>query len=143
MFTLGLLRGVGVFAIRAALPNEANAVLNRQLHTGEHLHEIEHSILGFSHAELSGKLLHNWQLPAPLVQPVKNYINPHLAGEYRVEAAVIYIANYMKNERFDVPQPPLKDNLLHPLAVQDLELIHELLPEAIRLSGDAGKLITG
>ena len=143
LFTAGLLRGVGELAIRAALPKAAAEVLRRQHASGEALHKIEQDILGFHHADLGAALLEHWQLPRTLVCPVRNYIDPAEAGEYRVEAAVVHLANYIKNSHYEVAQPPLRDRLLHSNAAEDLQLIEQLQAEIDRLCEDAAKLIMG
>ena len=143
LFTVGLLRGIGELAIRAALPEEAKKIKLIQCKTKLGLHEIEKEILGFDHAELGAVLLEKWGLPRTLVSPIEFYLNPYIAKEYRVEAAVVNLANYLKNEQYQIPQPPLQNNLIHAKHEQNMSIIEELAPEINRLNSESAKLVMG
>lgn len=143
LFTVGLLRGVGELVIRAALPEQAQKILLIQRKAGVGLHEVEQEVLGFDHAQLGAAILKHWGLPETLVSPIENYLNPYAAKEYRVEAAVVNLANYLKNQQYQIPQPPLQNDLIHAEQEDNISLIEDLTPEINRLNSESAKLIMG
>lgn len=143
LFTVSLLRGVGELIIRACMPEQAKVITQRQMHSGEALDAIEMDVLGFNHAELAAALLQRWQMPNSLVLPIRHYLNPENSVEYKLEAAVVNMANYLKNEYFDVQQPELSNSLLYEDSTDNLQQIEELKPEIERLNKEATKLVMG
>jgi HD-like signal output (HDOD) protein len=143
VFTVSLLRGMGELVIRASLPAEARVILKKQTESGAALHRIEKRILGFDHSELGSALMEKWLMPDSLVMPIRHYTNPPEAAEYMLEAAVVNMANYLKNEYFGIKQPPMQNHLLHDDAEQNLEQLEKLKPEIERLNKDAINLVMG
>jgi HD-like signal output (HDOD) protein len=143
LFTACLLRGVGELIIRACLPEAAEKITQAVVQTGVVLHRVEKDILGFNHAELGAALLDRWQLPPSLVTPVRCYIDPQGTQDYHLEAAIVNLANFLKNEYYEITQPELQNNLLHDDIEKSRELIDGLKPEIERLNADAIKLVMG
>ena len=143
IFSVSLFRGLGELVIRSCLPQQATIIARRQKQTGAALHVIEYQVLGFHHAELGAALMERWHLPDSLVQPVRYYTSPEQTNDYHLEASVVHMANYAKNEYFDIKQPPLQNNLLYQKAEENLKLVEHLRPEIDRLNVEAAKLVMG
>ncbi len=143
LFTVSLLRGIGELVIRTCLPGQAKTIVQRQSQSGEALDVIEKQILGFNHAELAAALLQRWHMPSSLILPIRYYVNPAETTEYRLEAVVVNVANYLKNEFFSVPQPELSNDLLDQNSDMSLQHIETIKPEIERLNEDAIKLVMG
>jgi len=65
-FVAGLLHDVGKLLLAVSCPEEYANVIAEAKRTGTDLYDVETSQLGFSHAELSQKVLENWKLPIPV-----------------------------------------------------------------------------
>ena len=143
MYTVGLLRGVGELVIRAAMPAEAREIKVLQYKTKRALHNIEEELLGFHHAEVGAALLRGWRLPETIVIPIENYINPYLSSKHQKEAAILNLACFMKNEEYDIPQPPLINDLIRNEFGQRHEFLSDVGPEVTRLNRDSAKLVMG
>ena len=143
VFSASLLRGIGELVIRSCLPQQAKMIAQQQKQTGSALHVIEYQVLGFHHGELAAALMEKWKLPDSLVLPVRYYISPEQTNDYRLEASIVHLANYAKNEYYAVEQPPLQNNLLHGKADDNLKLLEQLGPEIDRLNVEAAKLVMG
>jgi HD-like signal output (HDOD) protein/GGDEF domain-containing protein len=69
-FIAGLLQDIGMLALVQDLGDTYVDFLNRVHEQGEDLTALELSILGFDHAMLSARMLHQWGLPDALVRAV-------------------------------------------------------------------------
>ncbi|MBN1379257.1 MAG: HDOD domain-containing protein [Gammaproteobacteria bacterium] len=143
LFTACMLRSIGELVIRVGLPKEAKVIAQRQIQSGDALHIIEQQVLGFHHADLGSALLEKWHMPNSLVLPIRHYINPQETEEFRLEASVVHMANFLKNEYYGVQQPPLQNNLLREDAEENLRQLEQLKPEIDRLNDEAAKLVMG
>ena len=75
-FVAGLLHDVGKLLLAVSCPEEYGQVLAEAAREQGELHEIEMAMLGFSHAELSQKVLENWKLPIPVQVAARYHHNP-------------------------------------------------------------------
>jgi HD-like signal output (HDOD) protein len=69
-FLAGLLEDIGVLVLLRELGGPYAALLRQATAAGEDLHAVERTAMGFSHAELSSRLLEHWNMPAVLVRAV-------------------------------------------------------------------------
>ena len=75
-FVAGLLHDVGKLLLAVSSPQEYGLVLARANQEGRSLYETEISALGFSHAELSEKVVEAWKLPGPVQVAARFHHNP-------------------------------------------------------------------
>jgi len=65
-FVAGLLHDVGKLLLAVACPEDYTGVITQAKRDGMELYDVEIAQLGFSHAELSQRVLENWKLPIPV-----------------------------------------------------------------------------
>jgi len=75
-FVAGLLHDVGKLLLAVTCAEEYAAVIAEAKGAGKTLHEVEMEQFGFSHAELSQKVLENWKLPIPVQVAARFHHNP-------------------------------------------------------------------
>lgn len=70
-YLAGLLHDLGILVNSFAYAEEYPRVLDAAVKTGAPLHQVEESVLGFSHCA-SGKILASaWQIPSPIVEVIE------------------------------------------------------------------------
>lgn len=100
LYVAGLLHDVGSLILYRKFPNKVSAVLMAAEGDEEVLYRVEQDMFGFDHAEIGGALLELWNLPPTLRAAVRYHHDPEQAGEAKLEAALVHIANVAAN-RFD------------------------------------------
>jgi len=93
LFVAGMLHDVGQVVLSAARPEVTRELLEAQRDTGRLYLELERERLGFDHAELGGALLNKWKIPASIGEPVACHHNPGSAEQFRLETALIHLAD--------------------------------------------------
>jgi len=95
VFTAAILHDVGKIILAVAMESLYEKFIQETNHGGS-LVEVEEKLLGCNHAEVGGRLLERWKLPANLVSAVRNHHKPSAAGEQdqRV-AAGVYLGNFI------------------------------------------------
>lgn len=93
LFVAGMLHDVGQVVLSAACPEVIRGLLEAQRDTGMLYLELERERLGFDHAELGGALLKKWKIPASIGEPVACHHNPGSAEHFRLETALIHLAD--------------------------------------------------
>ncbi|MEI6208253.1 MAG: HDOD domain-containing protein [Desulfuromonadales bacterium] len=93
LFVAGMLHDVGQVVLAAARPEAIRELLEAQRDTGRLYPELERERLGFDHSGLGGTLLNKWKIPASIVEPVACHHNPGSAEQFRLETALIHIAD--------------------------------------------------
>ncbi|MCA9243978.1 MAG: GGDEF domain-containing protein [Phycisphaerales bacterium] len=96
-FVCGLLSGVGMMAAWRGAP-EVYAPLLKRVAAGEHQAEVEINTLGFTYAQMSGRLLEAWGLPEPVCQAVgaaNGETLDNLSGSTRQLADAVHAATTM------------------------------------------------
>ena len=90
-FIAGLLHDIGRLVLLHVIPEEAaDLITTARTSPDRTLLQIEQDVIGFSHAELGGTLLTNWNLPPALVNPVRYHHTPMRCGLYPREAAITH-----------------------------------------------------
>jgi HD-like signal output (HDOD) protein len=75
-FVAGLLHDVGKLLLAVTCPEEYANVIAESKRESRELYDVEIAQLGFSHAELSQKVLENWKLPIPVQVAARFHHNP-------------------------------------------------------------------
>ncbi len=95
LFVAGMLHDVGQVVLAAARPEVSRELLEAQRDTGRLYLELERERLGFDHADLGGALLKKWKIPASIGETVACHHNPESAEQFRLETALIHLADIM------------------------------------------------
>jgi HD-like signal output (HDOD) protein len=88
-----MLHDVGQVVLAAVRPELSREFLEVQRDTGRFYLDLERERLGFDHAELGGALLKKWKIPASINEPVACHHNSGCAEQFRLEAAMIHLAD--------------------------------------------------
>jgi HD-like signal output (HDOD) protein len=77
-FAAGLLHQVGLLLLAIALQEQyGELIVQVRAESERSLYECEMSLFGFSHGELSARLLQRWNLPKPIVDAVRGICMPN------------------------------------------------------------------
>ena len=98
-FTAALLHDVGKLVLATRLPVEYGEALRQAANAGLPLPQVEHDLLGASHAEVGAYLLALWGLPAGLVTAVRLHHTPIAAFPNQLDpTSVVIIGNYLARD---------------------------------------------
>ncbi len=92
LFLAGLLHDVGRLVMYQCMPNEMSIVMSYVDDEKMSLVDAESLEFGFTHAEVGGELLKNWNLPASLVDTAFYHHEPSRCSLHKMESAVVNIA---------------------------------------------------
>lgn len=92
LFLAGLLHDVGRLVMYQCMPNEMSIVMSHVDDEKMSLVDAESLEFGFTHAEVGGELLKNWNLPASLVDTAFYHHEPSRCSLHKMESAVVNIA---------------------------------------------------
>jgi putative nucleotidyltransferase with HDIG domain len=90
-----LLHDVGKIVLSTLAPDDYRSVLMRAWHDGGTLDELERGALGVDHREAGVAFAQHNRLPEVVVQAIAHHHCPPEATSYRLEVAVISLANYL------------------------------------------------
>lgn len=94
VFTGGIIHNVGKTVLAIFVQNAYNDILNEVNDKNMTFNEAEKSIMGYSHQEISEKILEKWNFPAVLRAIVRWYAEPENAPDpYKPEVSIVHIAN--------------------------------------------------
>lgn len=100
LFITGLLHDVGQLIYFDLKPQKALEVCKLINKYQINVNVAEEKVLGFLHQTLGSKLCQHWQLPQWLDQTIAHQYQPSEAGDFELEASVIYLANIMASEHY-------------------------------------------
>jgi len=86
----GLLADIGKLALDTLLRDESGPGL---LDNSVPFHELEDLLFGVDHATLGAEMARRWNLPAPLVDAIRNHHRPAQAREGALLAAAVHVAD--------------------------------------------------
>jgi HD-like signal output (HDOD) protein len=93
-FTGGIIHNVGKTVIAIYVQNTYNDIINEVRTKNITFNEAEKEIMGYSHQEISEKILEKWNFPPVLKAIVRFYAEPENAPEqYKAEVSAVHIAN--------------------------------------------------
>jgi putative nucleotidyltransferase with HDIG domain len=93
--TAALLHDLGKVVVRAELPSEYDALLALVEQKGISMREAEEELLGVSHSEIGGWLVHQWNLPDRLVLPITWHHRPEEAPDHRDVTAILHFSDIL------------------------------------------------
>lgn len=93
--TAALLHDLGKVVVRAELPSEYDALLALVEQKGISVREAEEELLGVSHSEIGGWLVHQWNLPDRLVLPITWHHRPEEAPDHRDVTAILHFSDIL------------------------------------------------
>ncbi len=94
-FSAGLLHDVGKLILEQFSNAEYLPVLRTAREKELPLYQVEKSLLGIHHAEVSGMLVDKWQMPLELKNPIAMHHTPLAERELPELAAIIHYANHL------------------------------------------------
>jgi len=97
LYVAGLLHDIGSLLLYSQHPELSSEVLMIANGDEEVLHQAEIDIIGFSHARVSAELLRLWNMPETLITAIEFHHDPSMSAENHLDAAIIYLANYVAN----------------------------------------------
>jgi len=97
LFVAGLLHDIGMLVLFNRSPDAAADLLLIAAGDEEVFYQAEIEKLGFTHADIGGLLLQEWQLPETLQEAVLYHHAPYMAGQGKVDAALVHMANILAN----------------------------------------------
>lgn len=102
-YTAGLLHDIGKLVLDSALNDELRGAIHDMIESdGCSRVHAEKCVLGLDHADVGASLLEKWQLPACLVEAVRNHHRPVCKPEPML-SAFVHIANCMAHQSDAAP----------------------------------------
>jgi putative nucleotidyltransferase with HDIG domain len=98
-FSAGLLHDIGKLILEQFSNAEYIPVLKAAREKKLPLFQVERSLLGINHAEVSGMLVDKWQMPMELKNPISMHHNPLEEREFPEMAAIVHLANHLAHVR--------------------------------------------
>ena len=93
IFVAALLHDVGKLILYQELPEQSQQILDRCADDLTRQTVMEQELLGFDHGMVGAALLRAWSLPENLITAVRHHHEPEAAESFRVETAIVHIAN--------------------------------------------------
>ena len=110
LFIAGLLHDIGKLILYYKEPKISQDVLLEASESDGSLVHAENKILGFTHADVGAELMAAWQLADSLKTIIRFHHSPANAEDYRVETAIVHIANAVVNALS--PDLPVDEHML-------------------------------
>ena len=101
MYVMGLLHDLGKFCIASRRPDIWEQIEELREKKNLPLVEAETQFWGIDHSLVGATLLHNWNLPQTLTDPITWHHTPDLMPVYSVEANLLAAANIIARQAFD------------------------------------------
>ncbi len=94
-YLCGLLHDIGHVILFVQMPDVATQFLKDGKAGKILIHEAELKELGFSHADLGGKLMEKWKLPPDIYVPISNHHPPGRSKDFYLETAILHVAEIL------------------------------------------------
>lgn len=92
-FVMGLLHDVGSLVLYRQKPDLSRQALELATGRALPLQEAEREVFGFDHQDVGAELMRAWNLPDSFVESARHHHQPSTAERYRLETAVIHLAD--------------------------------------------------
>lgn len=93
LFTNGMLHDIGKLIMCIAAPEKSRQLLELTRDTQQPSEDFEQAVFGFTHGEVGAAIIRKWRLPESFIEPIQFHQKPSLAERYKVETAIIHLAN--------------------------------------------------
>jgi HD-like signal output (HDOD) protein len=94
VFTGGIIHNIGKTVLAIFVQNTYNDIMNEVTANNVTFSEAEKSVMGYSHEEISEKVLEKWNFPPVLKAISRYYSDPENAPkEFKQEVSIVHIAN--------------------------------------------------
>lgn len=97
LFISGLLHDIGKMIMALLLPKETESLNRVNENTSIKIENPEEQIFGFTHGQLANELLASWHFPESISQPIHHHHTLACDEEFKVDTAIIHIANVIAN----------------------------------------------
>ena len=94
-YIAGLLHDIGKILFAASRPDLWEEINKNWNHSRQAYFEAENACWGIDHALIGARVLHHWQLPSLLTEPINWHHAPELAPVYKMETRLLAAANYI------------------------------------------------
>ena len=101
LFIAGLLHDIGKLIIAHQIPEAAQSIQRKMDMEDIDIIDIEMETLGFTHAQVAAKVMHQWGLPTILQQCALNHHNPANETKYKQQCWIVAIANTLSQSSAD------------------------------------------
>ena len=99
LFSCGILHDVGVLILDQYFTEVYKKVLTLAANKRYDLQYVEQKVLGITHAEVGAYLLRKWKIPESITDVILHHHTPQLCENHTIAAKLIYIANFICNNR--------------------------------------------
>ena len=99
LFTGALMHDIGILLFELHFPTLYKKVLDIVKSKNYELRYIEREILGITHSEIGSLLLKRWRIPEEITSMIQFHHTPFEAEISSRETKLIYLANYIANNR--------------------------------------------
>lgn len=143
-YTVGLLHGVGMFAVDAWAQREMPGIIFSHRAWPRDYSASEGAVLGFTHAEVSATLLNLWHLSRAITEPIRNQNTPLRTGAHSRATCLMHISKWLAAAVcMENGVPPLPDHrFLDVLRITSYELVRLVVELRIRLGSARQSLRT-
>ena len=132
-YTLGLLHGVGKLAINQYLATLKDPISFAPTDNAEALIEWEREQIGYDYAQVGAKLLHIWNFPIGVHDPIRHQLTPLVTPEDKRTACLLYVSiraasHFSTNGTSDKDFASVPDEILGEIGI-DMEELADCLPD--------------
>lgn len=135
-FVCGLLHDIGNLLLAYKMPDVYLELFEIAVREDRALASVQSKELGFDYAEVGAALLEKWQLPEPIIEPIKHHTNKltQTPVDRVADASIVHTASVisrasMWREEGDEPVPEFHEVAMATVGIDD-DLINECMNEA-------------